>query len=93
MFIGINSSNQKAGSFRGVYHVLNGLISPADEIGPENINLASLVKRVENLLNAYIIQKAKMIFFKMIVRIFIYNLLSLYMLYSHLLCLNLLSIC
>lgn len=42
-------SFEKAGSFRGVYHVLNGLISPADEIGPENINLSSLVKRVESL--------------------------------------------
>lgn len=48
-------SFEKAGSFRGVYHVLNGLISPADEIGPENINLASLVKRVENLENPELI--------------------------------------
>ncbi len=42
-------SFEKAGNFNGVYHVLNGLISPADDIGPENINLASLVKRVEGL--------------------------------------------
>lgn len=42
-------SFEKAGSFHGVYHVLNGLISPADNIGPENINLASLVKRVDGL--------------------------------------------
>ncbi len=42
-------SFEKAGNFRGVYHVLNGLISPADNIGPDNINLASLVKRVETL--------------------------------------------
>lgn len=40
-------SFEKAGNYRGVYHVLNGLISPADNIGPDNINLASLVKRVE----------------------------------------------
>ena len=40
-------SFEKAGNFRGVYHVLNGLISPADNIGPDNINLSSLVKRVE----------------------------------------------
>ena len=26
--------------------MLNGLISPADNIGPDNINLSSLVKRV-----------------------------------------------
>ena len=40
-------SFEKAGNYKGVYHVLNGLISPADNIGPDNINLASLVKRVD----------------------------------------------
>lgn len=42
-------SFEKVGNYKGVYHVLNGLISPADNIGPDNINLASLVKRVESL--------------------------------------------
>ena len=42
-------SFEKAGSFNGVYHVLNGLISPADGIGPEDINLSSLIKRVDKL--------------------------------------------
>lgn len=42
-------SFEKVGNYKGVYHVLNGLISPADNIGPDNINLASLVKRVDNL--------------------------------------------
>ena len=40
-------SFEKAGNYKGVYHVLNGLISPADNIGPDNINLSSLVRRVE----------------------------------------------
>lgn len=40
-------SFEKVGNYKGVYHVLNGLISPADNIGPDNINLSSLVKRVE----------------------------------------------
>lgn len=40
---------EKAGNYHGVYHVLNGLISPVDGIGPENINIASLVKRIEKL--------------------------------------------
>lgn len=40
-------SFEKAGNYKGVYHVLNGLISPANNIGPDNINLSSLVKRVE----------------------------------------------
>ena len=42
-------SFEKVGNYHGVYHVLNGLISPADNIGPDNINLSSLVKRVEKL--------------------------------------------
>ncbi len=40
---------EKVGNFRGVYHVLNGLISPMLNIGTDDINLASLVKRVSEL--------------------------------------------
>lgn len=40
---------EKVGNYRGVYHVLNGLISPMDNIGEDDINLSSLVKRVEKL--------------------------------------------
>lgn len=42
-------SFEKTGKFKGTYHVLNGLISPMDDIGPEDINLQSLIKRVEKL--------------------------------------------
>ena len=34
--------------FQGVYHVLGGLISPLDGIGPENLNMGSLIERAEN---------------------------------------------
>ena len=37
---------EKMGSFRGKYHVLDGLISPLDGIGPDDINLDKLVDRV-----------------------------------------------
>ncbi len=40
---------EKAGNYHGVYHVLNGLISPMDDIGADDINLKSLVKRVDSL--------------------------------------------
>ena len=33
--------------YRGLYHVLGGLISPLDGIGPEKLEIASLMKRVE----------------------------------------------
>lgn len=38
---------EKVGSFNGLYHVLDGLISPLDGINPENINIGSLIKRVK----------------------------------------------
>lgn len=42
-------SFEKAGNYKGVYHVLNGLISPIDNISPQDINISSLVKRIETL--------------------------------------------
>ncbi len=52
-------SFEKVGNFNGVYHVLGGLISPMDSIGPEDINLSSLVKRVESLDNPELILALK----------------------------------
>ena len=52
-------SFEKAGSYHGVYHVLDGLISPTEGIGPENINLSSLIKRVEKLKDPEIILALK----------------------------------
>ena len=34
--------------YRGVYHVLGGIISPMDGIGPTDLNIESLVKRMES---------------------------------------------
>ena len=31
---------EKAGNYNGTYHVLNGLISPIDDINPEDINIS-----------------------------------------------------
>ena len=42
-------SYEKAGNYKGVYHVLNGLISPIDNVSPQDINISSLVKRIEKL--------------------------------------------
>lgn len=38
---------EKTESFSGKYHILNGLISPLDGVTPEDINIKSLVNRVE----------------------------------------------
>ena len=40
-------SFEKTRTFRGVYHVLNGLISPSRGIGPDKLNIESLIKRVK----------------------------------------------
>lgn len=34
--------------YRGVYHILGGIISPIDGIGPEKLNIDSLLKRVKD---------------------------------------------
>jgi recombination protein RecR len=37
---------EKAGTYRGVYHVLGGRLAPLENIGPENLTFAQLVDRV-----------------------------------------------
>ncbi|NOY68254.1 MAG: recombination protein RecR [Deltaproteobacteria bacterium] len=37
---------EKSGSFNGVYHVLQGLLSPMDGIGPADIRIRELIDRV-----------------------------------------------
>lgn len=39
---------EKINVFNGRYHVLGGLISPLDGIGPEDVNIDSLIKRIDN---------------------------------------------
>ena len=46
---------EKSGKYDGTYHVLGGLISPSDGIGPDDINIVSLIKRVDELENPEII--------------------------------------
>jgi recombination protein RecR len=37
---------ESTGSYKGIYHVLGGLISPMDGIGPNDLNIESLVEKV-----------------------------------------------
>lgn len=39
---------EKTGAYKGVYHVLDNLISPLDGINPEDIGIEKLISRVEN---------------------------------------------
>ena len=38
---------EKSGAFHGKYHVLGGLISPSDGIGPDQLNIDKLMKRID----------------------------------------------
>lgn len=41
---------ESTAQFKGKYHVLGGLISPMDGIGPDDLNISMLISRVENAL-------------------------------------------
>lgn len=42
-------SIENTGQYRGVYHVLGGIISPINGIGPSDITVAHLVNRIERM--------------------------------------------
>ncbi len=40
-------SMERMSEYRGVYHVLHGILSPVEGTGPEDINIAELIKRLQ----------------------------------------------
>jgi recombination protein RecR len=38
---------ERAGAHKGAYHVLGGLLSPLDGIGPRDLNIEALLKRLQ----------------------------------------------
>jgi recombination protein RecR len=42
------ASIEKSGAFNGLYHILGGALSPMDGIGPEEIRIEPLVRRVRS---------------------------------------------
>ena len=47
-------------SFMGVYHVLGGLISPLDGIGPEKLNIQTLKNRLDSVLEIVLATSASL---------------------------------
>ncbi len=39
---------ERAGAYRGLYHVLHGAISPMDGVGPEDLKVAELLRRLRS---------------------------------------------
>jgi recombination protein RecR len=46
---------ERTGEFRGRYHVLHGVLSPLDGIGPEALHLKELVTRVAHGIDEIIV--------------------------------------
>lgn len=44
----------KSGQFTGVFHILGGVLNPLEGVGPENLNVESLVQRVSSSANQLI---------------------------------------
>ena len=44
-------SIEKTGQYHGVYHVLGGIISPINGVGPSDITVSQLVSRVADLVS------------------------------------------
>ena len=42
---------EKTGQYQGLYHILGGLISPADGFGPDKLKISELIKRIKNSQN------------------------------------------
>ncbi len=47
---------ERTGEYKGLYHVLHGVISPIDNVGPEDLRIGPLVERIksENIIEVII---------------------------------------
>ncbi|RLC39900.1 MAG: recombination protein RecR, partial [Candidatus Coatesbacteria bacterium] len=48
-------SIERSGEYRGLYHSLDGLISPLDGIKPEDLRIGELMKRIDDNIEEVII--------------------------------------
>lgn len=39
---------ERSGAYRGLYHVLQGVLSPIEGVGPQDLRIAELVQRIQN---------------------------------------------
>ena len=46
---------ERSGKFTGTYHVLSGLLSPLNRIGPDNLHIKELLRRLESPVNEIIL--------------------------------------
>jgi len=46
---------ERAGRYKGIYHVLGGTISPLDGLGPENLRIKELLGRINNQIKEVVL--------------------------------------
>lgn len=52
---------EKTGEYRGQYHVLHGVISPFEGIGPEELKIADLLRRLQNIAQTQALNEIEII--------------------------------
>jgi recombination protein RecR len=45
---------ERTGEYKGLYHVLHGVLSPIDGIGPEQLNIQNLLKRLDGIVEVVV---------------------------------------
>lgn len=48
---------ENSGAFRGVYHILHGHLSPLDGIGPDELRIVELIKRLNGTLSDVVVEE------------------------------------
>lgn len=46
---------ERSGEFKGRYHVLGGVLSPLDGVGPDDLNIKALLKRLDDSIHEVIV--------------------------------------
>ena len=52
---------EKTGEYRGQYHVLHGVISPFEGIGPEDLKIAELIRRLQSIAQSQALNETEII--------------------------------
>ena len=52
---------EKTGEYRGLYHVLHGVISPFEGIGPDDLKIAALIRRLQKLSSKQALSEVEVI--------------------------------
>ena len=52
---------EKTGEYRGLYHVLHGVISPFEGIGPDDLKIAELIRRLQRIASHQFLNEVEVI--------------------------------